>query len=256
MAESTEPTILSDVLKDEFPVAAQLLPSDAVVLLQVRNILRKTGTYTYCEIGSFLGGSLTPFLRDPQCQYILSVDERERQQPDERGMKFDYAGITSQTMINNLISHGFETKKLETFERSIDKLKDAKKKFDLMFIDAEHTDHACFRDFIHGKKFLNENAIIMFHDSDLIHKALRIIQELLVADGSHFKFIKVKDSAMSMIFLGEYADASLWGQFEAESDLESYYARAENTLLDHVVRNRFSFVVKYVLKDIPTGKAY
>jgi hypothetical protein len=256
MAESSAETMLLDLLKEEFPIEAQILPSDKLVLLQIRRILRGIGTYTYCEIGSFLGGSLTPFLRDIQCRYILSVDERERAQPDERGARFDYAGITSQTMITNLISHGLETEKLETFDDSIDKLKDAKTKFDLMFIDGEHTDHACFRDFIHGKKFLSENSIIMFHDSDIIYKALRIIQEFLVATGSRFKFIKVKESAVSVIFLGDYSNPGFWEKFDVETDLDDYYARAENTLLEHLVRNRFTFVTNYALRDTLTVKAF
>src|ERR1700690_4369966 len=93
-------------LADEFPIESQTSATDKLALLQVRNILRKTlATYDYLEIGSFLGGSLTPFLKDPQCRRILSVDERNRQQPDERGVKYDYSGITHQTMIDNLKRH-------------------------------------------------------------------------------------------------------------------------------------------------------
>ena len=68
----------------EFPINSQTSVTDRLALLQVRSLLQRTlPSYTYLEIGSFLGGSLTPFLRDPQCTRVLSIDERNRQQPPE-----------------------------------------------------------------------------------------------------------------------------------------------------------------------------
>ena len=74
----------SDNPNNEFPINSQTSPTDKLSLLQIRDIFKKTlPTYSYLEIGSYLGGSLTPFLKDPQCSHILSIDERNRQQPDE-----------------------------------------------------------------------------------------------------------------------------------------------------------------------------
>ena len=183
-----------DSLAGEFPIESQTSPTDKLALLQVRNILKRTlPAYDYLEIGSFLGGSLTPFLRDPQCRRILSVDERNRQQPDERGVKYDYSGITHQTMIDNLKNHGFDVGRLQTFDGSISDYHGSAGKFDAVFIDGEHTNFACFRDFIHGIKLLREDSVIVFHDSTLIYQALRIIQEYLVAAGERFRFVKVQD---------------------------------------------------------------
>src|SRR5688572_21630354 len=106
-----------------FPIKSQTSVSDKIFLLGAQRLVREhVSPYAYLEIGSFLGGSLAPFLSDPLCSQVLSVDDRERQQPDSRGAKFDYAGVTAHTMIDKLHEHGFETAKLETFDGSVDAL--------------------------------------------------------------------------------------------------------------------------------------
>jgi hypothetical protein len=246
-----------DSLAAEFPIESQTSPTDKLALLQVRNILKKNvASYTYLEIGSFMGGSLSPFLKDPQCREILSVDERNRQQPDERGMKFDYSGITNQTMIDNLKKHGFDVRKLKTFDGSISDYHKAEDKFDLVFIDGEHTDVACFRDFIHSFKLLKENSIIVFHDSSLIYKSLRIIQEYMVATKEHFRFVKIKDSDVSCIFRNLLSTLQLETFFQIENDLDSFYRNSEHVVLSAVIQNRLDVNVNIKLKDMPTGKAY
>jgi Methyltransferase domain len=242
-------------LKDEYPIESQTSLTDKSALLQVRSILKKTvPSYKYLEIGSFMGGSLSPFLKDPQCSQILSVDERNRQQPDERGMKFDYSGITNQTMIDNLKNHGFDVRKLKTFDGSISEYQKAEDKFDLVFIDGEHTDFACFRDFIHSYRLLSENSVIVFHDSSLIYKSLRIIQEFLIATKERFRFIKVKDSDVSCIFRNSFSVLKLEGFFEIENDLSAFYQNSEVALLTAVIQNRVE--ISFKLKDTPIGKAY
>ena len=83
---------------DNFPINSQTSDSDKEVLLKIRSLLGPK--YSYLEIGSYLGGSLTPFLRDENCIKILSIDNRGQKQPDERGAKFDYSGITHTTSFN------------------------------------------------------------------------------------------------------------------------------------------------------------
>ena len=39
---------------------------------------------------------------DPACKMVLSIDERGRVQPDERGISYDYSGITTQSMRDEL----------------------------------------------------------------------------------------------------------------------------------------------------------
>jgi hypothetical protein len=156
-------------LSDYFPVLSQTTGPDRAFLLGAQSLVRdRRGSYSYLEIGSFLGGSLAPFLRDPHCSAILSVDERGRQQPDERGATYDYAGVTAQTMLETLHAAGLDTSKLETFDGSIDALPRQLRAFDLTFIDGEHTDEACFRDFLWVLPHLSADGVVVFHDSTLV----------------------------------------------------------------------------------------
>jgi hypothetical protein len=244
-------------LQSDFPIRSQTSDADKMALLQVRKILNdKLGNYTYLEIGSFMGGSLTPFLKDSRCSAILSVDERNRVQPDERGVKYDYAGITHQTMIDNLRDHGFDLKKLKTFDGSINDYPAANEKFDLVFVDGEHTDFACFGDFIYSHKLLKKDSVVVFHDSTLIYKALRIIQEYLTATQEQFRFIKVKDSEVSCIFRNSLSAVEFEAYFQCEEDLDGFYQNAEREVVSALLKNRLDVNVSIKLKDTPVEKAY
>ena len=210
--------------------------------------MQSLGTYSYLEIGSYLGGSLTPFLSDENCSKIVSIDERERQQPDERGAKYDYAGVTHDTMLANLKGHGFELSKIEVFDGSVSQYNNLDKKYDFIFIDGEHTDWACFRDFIHSEKLFKNDCIVAFHDTNLVYKSIRIINELLIAKGSKFKFIKVKNSAMSCLFFNAFSEVNLHDLFEAEENIDRYFSECESELLLATVRNRV-IVTKPWLKE-------
>ena len=218
----------------EFPVQSQSSNEDKFAILKIRDILSSKSKYTYCEIGSYLGGSLTPFINDNNCEYILSIDDRGKIQNDERGVDFDYRHISHQTMLDGLSKHYQDLSKLETFDGSIHKLV-TEKQFDLIFIDGEHTDNACFRDFIYAQKYIKNNGLIMFHDSNLIYKALKIIQELLICGKVEHKFIKIPNSAVSFIFFGDYID--FYKEFECE-DLEKFYQDSENYVLESIINNR------------------
>ncbi len=134
-------------LKHFFPIHSQTSASDKLFLLGAMRLVRQVGAYRYAEIGSYRGGSLTPFLMDPACEAVISIDDRERVQPDERGISYDYRGITTQMMLDELHQSGIDTQKMKTFDRSINAIKiDNGASFDLSLIDGEHTDEACFRE--------------------------------------------------------------------------------------------------------------
>lgn len=229
-------------MKHEFPIESQSSEYDKLAILKIRDILSKIKKYKYCEIGSYLGGSLTPFINDTNCEYILSVDDRGRIQPDERGIDFDYRNFTHQTMLDGLSKYYEDLSKLKTFDGSIHEL-DCDTKFDLIFIDGEHTDYACFRDFMYAKKYLSENSVVMFHDSNLIYKSLKIIQEFLTCYKVEHKFIKIPNSSISFIFFGNYI--SMHQQFDFY-DVEKFYVESENEVINHIINNRVegSFQVK------------
>jgi hypothetical protein len=228
---------------NEFPIQSQSSDSDKLAILKIRDVLSKNGKYNYCEIGSYLGGSLTPFINDNNCDYILSVDDRGKIQPDERGVDYDYRHISHQTMLDGLSKHYEDLSKLETFNGSIHQLV-SNDKFDLIFIDGEHTDYACFRDFIYSQKYLKENSVVMFHDSNLIYKSLKIIQELLLSNKIEHKFIKISNSVVSFIFFGDYI--SFYKEFENE-DVEKFYFESEVDVLQQIIKNRVEG--NYIIND-------
>ena len=187
-----------------FPVSSQTSQTDKLVLLRMRDLIRKRGNYKYLEIGSYLGGSLTPFLMDPACQLVLSIDDRGRVLPDERAINYDYTAVTTQSMLDNLYRSGLKTDKLKTFDGSVNRLDgNYDLSFDLAFIDGEHTDEACFRDFLWTMPLMKSNAVIAFHDSSLIYKALKLIQLFLDKTKSGNSFFKCADLEMSAFLFGD-----------------------------------------------------
>lgn len=235
-------------MEEEYPIQSQTSDIDKYAILKIRDILSNKGKYSYCEIGSYLGGSLTPFIRDVNCEHILSIDDRGKILLDERGVDFDYRHVSNQTMLDGLSKHYKDLSKLETFDGSIQELvSDAK--FDLVFIDGEHTDVFCFRDFIYSQKYLKQDSVVMFHDSNLIYKSLKIIQELLIFNNIPYKFVKIPNSSVSFIFFGNYVNLS--DEFESD-DIEKFYANSELNLLRQFIQNRLdgNLVVKRIEKAI------
>jgi len=244
-------------LSSNFPIPSQSSPADKVFLLKTIAIVKKmTPSFRYIEIGSFMGGSLTPFLLDSACDLVVSCDERERQQPDERGAKFDYAGITSQTMVDNLILNGIDISKLVIHDGSVTSYIEKGIKFDVAFIDGEHTDVACVRDFIWTYPLMVESSIILFHDSTIVHKALAIIRELNLKNNIEFKMLKDQNSEVSALFLGRFAridHRDCFGEFEEWSVFQQ---RSEIAMLSAVISNRVDWEIKYKVKPMPLQKAY
>jgi Methyltransferase domain len=223
----------------QFPIESQTSDRDKAFLLDAQRLIRDfTHSYDYLEIGSFLGGSLAPFLSDPACRSILSIDERGLTLADERGALFDYAGVTTQSMLDRLSLAGLATTKLTTHDGAVDTLPAPGRLFDLAFIDGEHTDQACFRDFLWALPLMKPDAAIMFHDSSLIYKAIRLIALYLRKEGRSFALLKKKNSEMSAVFLGECGRCDLGGYFEAGEDLAEFYAASEVSVLESNIRNR------------------
>jgi hypothetical protein len=84
----------------------------------------------------------------------------------------------------------------------------------------------------------------MFHDSNLIYKSLKMIQELLECNKIEYKFIKIPDSVVSFIFFGNYI--SFYKEFESE-DLEKFYSESEVYILHQIVKNRVEG--NYIIND-------
>lgn len=217
-------------ITDEFPLSSQTSVHDKLVLLKIRDIFRSWPSYNYVEIGSYLGGSLVPFCKDPHCSNILSIDDRGRDQPDERGANFDYTAITTRMMIDNLARQGIPETRVDTFDGSVSECDAPALKYDRMMIDGEHTNWACFRDIVHGQKLLADNAIVMFHDTSLIFNALKIIREYLKASKTEFVFLKERNSDISFILLNDYCKTGMEKLFEIEPSIDEYDRLTEKHL--------------------------
>jgi len=244
------PPALSD-LANLFPISSQTLPNDKLFLLGSMRLARKTGSYAYLEIGSFQGGSLTPFLMDPACKVVLSIDERGRVQPDERGISYDYSRITTETMLDELNRCCVGTEKLRTFDGSIHALTDNYiASFDVAFIDGEHTDEACFRDFLWTLPLMKPDAIIMFHDSRLIYKSLKLIMVYLDKTKIAYTFFKRANSEMSALFFGNYCNMDHVQYFGTKENPSVFFSCAETDRIKSQFRNRarFRFALTKLLK--------
>ena len=166
-------------LKKLFPITSQTSDQDKLILIKVSEIInKKIKNYSYLEIGSFLGGSLTPFLLDKNCKKILSIDKRNQVVEDENHEQWSYENISEKTMLENLKKHKININKLITLNGDISHLK-IKGKYDLSFIDGIHTDKNVFSDFLNSLDHMRQDSIILFHDSHMIFNALILIKIFL-----------------------------------------------------------------------------
>ncbi len=244
------------LIEKYFPIISQTSHADKLLLLKsIAAVRERCDKFKYIEIGSYLGGSLTPFLLEESCELVVSVDERERQQPDERGAKYDYAGITSQTMINNLASHNISVEKLITHDGQISTLKHLNNKFDIAFIDGEHTDVACVRDFLWTFPIMKVNSLILFHDSTIVYKALAIIREIMISRNIEFKLEKFSKSEISILMTGSFSRINSEALFGETQEWSEFQGKSEVDILSSLIAKRAKFTVGYTIEPAPVLKA-
>ena len=225
-----------------FPIASQTSNIDKFILLKIMKIVGlKKNKYSYLEIGSFLGGSLTPFLQDKKCKKILSIDKRNQVLDDERNEKWSYKNIPCKLMIENLKKNNLDTSKLKTLNGDISDF-NIKNKFDLVFIDGVHTDTNTFSDFLHSLDIVNRNSIILFHDSVVIFKALNLINIFLKKNKYVFKILNFKGSGITGIFMGTFAKTKI--EKKNVEQFERFIKQASENLLIHQLNNRIKIKFK------------
>ena len=178
---------------DDFKVEGQLGSRAIRVLIRVQELVSARGSYDYVEIGSYLGRSLQPHLQDADCARALSIDLRPGTTPDERGALDTYAGITADDMVRGLseVCSQSDLQKLETITDTSHALRAMEpNKFDLAFIDGEHTHTAAFYDFLNVLRVMRKEGVICFDDTTLvltgIRNAFAVLEERGVAHASAF----------------------------------------------------------------------
>jgi hypothetical protein len=166
-----------------------------------RMVRRSNESYAYLEIGSFLGGSLQPYVLDSRCRKILSIDARPAEQPDDRGQWFRYEDNSTARMLANLRAvDPDQVSKIVCFDsdaRDIDPARLADRP-DLCFIDGEHTERAVLSDFDFCLRVCAPRAILFFHDDWVIYPALARILGSLRARGKPFAAFKLQGSTFAI----------------------------------------------------------
>jgi hypothetical protein len=84
-------------------IYSQSSDADKQSLLATQHAVRSAfGDYCYLEIGSHLGGSLQPYVVDPRCRRIYSIDKRPEAVPDNRGIAIPYPENSTARCSDNL----------------------------------------------------------------------------------------------------------------------------------------------------------
>ena len=188
-------------------VLSQMSDPDRQALLSIIEALCGVNkTYSYLEIGSYLGGSLQPHVLDARCAHIYSIDPRLFQLPDERFPSgYQYEGNTTEHMLSLLSAiPGADIAKIQSFETSISDL-DANSipaNIDFAFIDGEHTNAAVERDFEAVRRYLAQASIVAFHDCFFTPIAILRIARRLRRSGEAHRALYLPNSDVVAIVFG------------------------------------------------------
>tara|TARA_B110000046_G_scaffold11315_1_gene11210 strand:+ start:404 stop:1204 length:801 start_codon:yes stop_codon:yes gene_type:complete len=232
-------------LKNLFPIESQTSDLDKIVLLQTLDLIRKKNSYyKYLEIGSFLGGSLTPALMDKKCKKVLSIDKRNQILDDERNENWSYKNVSNALMVRKINQYKINTLKLDTYDGDIKEIKNDEE-FDLIFIDGIHTVENCFSDLINSLRFKKKNSIILFHDTSIIFKAIKLCLVFLENQKISYKIIKFKNSEMSGLFFGSYIKNNFKKNYITIENFNKFCDNAQDKLLLHQINNRLKIKFKF-----------
>ncbi len=222
-----------------FPLQSQTTEHDRHWLAALFGYTRRHNPYRYVEVGSYLGGTLTPALMDERCRGALSIDLRPAVQPDARSVLFDYRRATTAVMRERLLrTAGLDTAKLVTFDGAAADCDFGNQSYELAFIDAEHTDEAVFADFLAVYPRLARGAVCAFHDSNLVTAGLENVQAFLRYAGRPHWFAVFCDSSVSAVFL-DTAPGDVPENLRAgRRDWKEFKDRSRDELLREIIRLR------------------
>ncbi len=235
-----------------FVLETQTSRNDRQSLLRLQRLTRKgNGDYCYLEIGSHLGGSLLPHLADSRCGSAISIDPRPAIQLDERGPMAVYPENSTQRMIDGLRRYlqDAELVKLQTFDADASSVPRTAvaRPVHLALIDGEHTNVATVSDFLAIVPFLTDDAIVVFHDSNLIFDAISHIERILNFMRVPFQTMFLPD-VVAAIGLRGAASALLSETSEVALPREQFVGSARRRLrasvaMDALVQNDMGFMI-------------
>jgi hypothetical protein len=190
-------------------IPAGLSDGDKRSLLAVQKGIRsRSASYTYLEIGSHLGGSIQPHLLDPQCGRIYSIDPRPQHVADDRGETITYSRNSPVHMLDLLRTvQADRLDRITVFDSDIHQVPVSviDPRPDICFIDGEHTDRAARSDYDHCRRLISENGVIVFHDANIVYRALQEIMHELDAVNARYTAYMLP----SVIFVIEFGTSML-----------------------------------------------
>ena len=151
-------------------------------------VAAKFGSFTYLEVGSYLGGSLQALAADPRCEQIVSIDPRPPITPDKRGGSYTYVDNTVTAMLANLSRvPKADTAKILSLDCGTETLSpdDVSGRPAFCFVDGEHTDTAALRDARFCHDLMAGEGVVAFHDQTLVAPAIRAFLRTLWPSVSH-----------------------------------------------------------------------
>jgi len=224
-----------------FKIPSQTGDGDKKSLISLQNIVRRNArNYTYLEVGSFLGGTLLPHLADPECRLAYSIDKRAASQLDERGRTYDYVPGSTPEMVATLEQHLplSSMLKLQTFDIEAAELTTNQIALgcDFIFIDAEHTNTAVFKDFLTVWQFAKESSVVALHDAQYIFDALSNIETLLAHQKVKHRTFVIPDSVF-VILLGDFVDLAGNVLSRFCLDKKTFFSNAKKQLWKEIAQN-------------------
>lgn len=134
------------------------------------------GDFSYLEIGSYLGGTLQPYVVDERCRSIVSIDPRPSVVADDRPEleASEYRENTTAHMLELLGAiPSADLTKVKTIEASTTDLAPGEfARPDFCFIDGEHTRAAALRDARFCRAVLQQAGVIAFHDFHIVEPGI------------------------------------------------------------------------------------
>jgi hypothetical protein len=181
-------------------VLSQSTDNDKRAFLALQSAARQLfPRFIYLEIGSYRGGSLQPYLLDPRCERIVSIDPRPFSLPDERGESLSYWQNSTQAMLDGLAKiPGADLGRLKTVDQGTDTLKPESLgcRPHLCFIDGEHTDEAVLRDSRFCLAAVERNGCLAYHDANIVYGGILAFIEELRRTGRPFRAVHLADSVV------------------------------------------------------------
>lgn len=224
-----------------FDIPSASSAADKTAFLMAQCLIRRLHPdFTYLEIGSEKGGSILPYLLDPACQRIISIDPRPAAMNDERGTSFAYPEDGEAQMLARLSAYAPIDRVIPIRSDIRDASPENLPKAQIALIDGEHTNIACFSDANRVLDFVDEDCIILFHDANLIADAIQNYRLLLNRLNRPHSFVIVPD-CVALVGLGKYRKPLLEAYSSVSLDVREFFRRSQikrwNMICDSILQN-------------------